>query len=465
MKSIYSYIISAGLILSLAACDSQFEEVNKNPNESETPDPAYVLTATQKKAADCLMSYAMGYHGSIIWVQYWADRDYPSTDQYSVTTNDFTDLWSTGYATIMTNMNQIIAAKRGGNWTGVASILRSWIFLQETLAYGDVPYSEAGKKTTPKYDAQEDILKGLDNDLKKAAESINSGDEAISGDLLYNGDLSKWVRFANSLRLRIALLLSDRDATTAKSIAGEVKDNVLSSNDDIAKFTYTSYPQSNPYYSSDIKGQRFDYVVSQELISTLQNLKDPRIEVYAQPTAADPTKYVGLKNGNKGDKAQFSAPGTYFQQEATPVLFLTYAEVLFAKAEAVARGLISGNAEEYYRQGITASMEQYGISKADITAYLDQASVKYNTANFKESIGIQKWLALYTEGLDAFTEYRRLDYPQLKPADNSMLDAGQLPLRFFYPGTEQTRNQKNYKAAIEHQGPESLTTRLWFDVK
>ena len=460
------YILFSIMVLALFAnCSDELEDVNENPNETEDPISDYVLTATEKAFGDVLMSYAMGYHGAMLWVQHWGDINYPSTDRYEVTTEDFTTLWDDGYATIMTNMDGIIEKAENDAWVGVASIIRSWIFYEITTAYGYVPYTEAGKSSTPKYDSQETIFLGLNEDLKEAVALIDpDGDDEIGGDLIYDNDLDKWIRFGNSLRLRIALTISDRDATTAKEIIADVKDDVLESNDDIARFYYTSYPQSNPYYSSVIYGERYDYAVSEQMITTLEELDDPRLYVYAEPTGNDPTVYVGIKNGNSSEKGAVSMPGSIFEQDSSPVLFFTYAEVLFAKAEAVARGLLSGDAEDYYEQGIRASLEQYDISEDEITAYLANDAVAYDASNYKKSIGTQKWLALYTQSLDAFTEWRRLDYPELEPADNSMLGDGEMPLRFYYPGTEQTLNGNSYKEAIEEQGSESLTTRLWFDV-
>ncbi|WP_262482654.1 SusD/RagB family nutrient-binding outer membrane lipoprotein [Bacteroides graminisolvens] len=148
----------------------------------------------------------------------------------------------------------------------------------------------------------------------------------------------------------------------------------------------------------------------------------------------------------------------------SPAVILSYAEVQFSLAEAVARGFISGNADTYYKEGITASLKQFGVTDATVIAtYLLQPAVLYNAANYKESIGLQKWIAFYGQGLDAFAEWRRLDYPQLTAGVSTVLD-GKMPSRFFYPGTEQSLNGINYKLAVSSQGPDLLTTRLWFDV-
>jgi hypothetical protein len=129
----------------------------------------------------------------------------------------------------------------------------------------------------------------------------------------------------------------------------------------------------------------------------------------------------------------------------------------------VSRGFITGDAADLYKQAVLASLAQYGIDDATVTAnYLGQASVQYNAANYKQSVGNQKWIALFGQGLEAFAEWRRLDYPQLAPAVAGTL-SGKMPVRFIYPGSEQSLNGANYQKAVAHQGPDLLTTKLWFD--
>jgi len=158
-----------------------------------------------------------------------------------------------------------------------------------------------------------------------------------------------------------------------------------------------------------------------------------------------------------------SKPGAYFRAPHSHAVIISYAEVLFDRAEAAARGLTTEDVASLYNQAVTASLQQYGIADAAIAAYIALPSVQYDPTNFKKSIGEQKWIALFGQGLEAFAEWRRLDYPQLQPAVAGAL-AGRIPVRFIYPGTEQSLNGTSYKAAISDQGPDVLTTRLWFDV-
>lgn len=158
-----------------------------------------------------------------------------------------------------------------------------------------------------------------------------------------------------------------------------------------------------------------------------------------------------------------SRPGSYFLADESPAVFFTYAEVLFTFAEAAARGFINADAATLYNEAITASLEQFGIKVAD--SYLNQPTVAYDATKWAEQIGWQKWIAFYGQGPDAYTDWRRLGYPQLKPGPNSALAVGELPRRFFYPSTEQSLNGENYRKAVANQGADELTTRLWFDVE
>jgi hypothetical protein len=199
----------------------------------------------------------------------------------------------------------------------------------------------------------------------------------------------------------------------------------------------------------------------------LHAYNDPRLPIYGT-VPSDTNVIVGITNGLPTDSAsrlgfnKTSDVGAVFRATTAPAVLFNYAELLFIKAEAAQRGLLTGDAADLYQQAITASFNQYGVSATDIATYLAQTSVAYDAANFKKSIGEQKWLALFGEGLEGFAEWRRLDYPQLKPAYAGVLD-GKMPLRLTYPSSEQALNGTNYKAAVVHQGADQLVTRLWFD--
>ena len=265
-------------------------------------------------------------------------------------------------------------------------------------------------------------------ELKTAVGLLDPTKKAISGDLIYSGNLTKWKKFANSLRYRIALRISDREPALAKQVIGEIAVADLIGNGETAQFVYLTSPNQNPialFFET-----RDDYRVSKSIVETLKSLNDPRLPIFANKTeTATPEVYIGVPNGLTNSAAsalgfsKTSKIGTYFTTPQTPAVILSSAEVLFGRAEAAARGFTTENAETLYNQAITASLNQFGITDAvTISNYLAQPSVKYNSANFRQSIGNQKWIALFGQGLEAFAEWRRLDYPILPAAVAGTLD-------------------------------------------
>jgi hypothetical protein len=409
-------------------------------------------------------------------VQQWAMIQYTDPDRYIFSNNDFQGLWTTGYSSIE-DLNLVIELadeQKNPNYKGVALVLRSWVYSLLTDNFGDIPYKEAiqiDQYLTPAYDHQKDVYLGLLEDLKTAQAALNPNGTAIAGDIIYDNRISLWKKFANSLRLRIALRIADREPEISKQVLADIQNeggSFISNNSEIAQLVYSNSPNQNPI--SNYFDTRDDYRISKTIIDKLIQLQDPRLQVYAAKTQdATPENYIGLPNGLLvGDASDYgfsktSKPGAYFLDPHAPAVIFSYAEVLFDRAEAAARGFTNEDASDLYTQAIKASLNQYNISDAaTVTNYLAQASVQYDAANYKKSIGEQKWIALFGQGLEAFAEWRRLDYPQLQPAVAGVLD-GKIPVRFIYPGTEQSLNGKSYKAAVANQGPDVLTTKLWFD--
>ena len=465
-------------LVAVSSCKKELEGFNKNPNAAENPQPDYLLTAAEKTAADAYWGADNNFNSSLLIVQQWAKIQYTDPDRYIFSNSSFVSLWNTGYSQVLTNLNAIIRLpeeKSNSNYKNVAVILRSWIFQQLTDVYGDIPYKQAGdieQYVTPEYDTQKEVYEGLLSELKAAVTALESTGKSISGDVIYNGNIDEWKKFGNALRLRIAFRIADREPDLAKT---EIADalgggiGVIGSNAETAQLIYGDAPQQNP--ASAWFDTRDDYRISKTIVDKLYALNDPRLPVYAsKPTDLSVANYVGVPNGlttsdasNLG-LAKTSKPGAYFLAPHAPAVIFSYSEALFYQAEAVARGFISGDAAGLYNQAITASLNQYGITDATVVGqYLAQTDVAYNAANYKKSIGDQKWIALFGNGLESFAEWRRLDYPELTPGPAAVLE-GKIPVRFIYPGTEQSLNGDNYKKAVASQGADLPTTKLWFDV-
>ncbi|QIL42239.1 SusD/RagB family nutrient-binding outer membrane lipoprotein [Pedobacter sp. HDW13] len=473
-KKLYIFAI---LALAFSSCKKELDEVNINPNAPEVAQPDYLLTGTTKTTVDTYWGVTNNMNSSLLFAQHWAKVQYTEEDRFIFSNSSFTSLWSTGYAQSIAGFNKIIElgdAQGNTNYKGVALVLRSWVFLLLTDAYGDIPYSQAGKIkqfVTPVYDKQKDVYYGILNDLKSAQVALDpASGKTIAGDVIYGNNIASWKKFANALRLRIALRIADKDATKAKQVIDEIQAEggaYISSNAENAILKYDVSPQQNPVAASF--ETRNDYRISKTIVDKLFSLSDPRLSVYASRTEnTTPQTYVGIPNGSTNSEASAiglansSKPGTYFLDAKAPAVIFSYAELLFDRAEAAARGFTTENAEDLYKQAIRASFAQYNISGTAVDSYISQTAVVYDAANFKKSIGEQKWIALFGQGLEAWAEQRRLDYPQLTASVNTVLN-GKIPVRFIYPGTEQSLNGQNYKNAVSSQGADLLTTKLWFD--
>jgi hypothetical protein len=478
MKIKYLAILLSGvLLLSETSCKKDLNKINQNPNASENAQPDYLLTAATKATVDTYWGTSNNMDASLLFVQHWAKIQYTDPDRYIYTNSAFQELWTVAYTKSIVNLNQIIKlgdAQANSNYKGVALVLRSWVFTLLTDAYGDIPYQQAAnidQYLTPAYDKQRDVYLALLEDLKTAQASLSTSGKAIGGDVIYNNNIALWKKFANSLSLRIALRIADKEPERAKQVLTEVQaegSGFISANSETAQLVYLSSPNQNPI--SNLFDTRDDYRISKTIVDKLFSLNDPRLPIYASKTQdATPNNYVGIPNGLLvGDASNLgftktSKPGAYFLAPNAPAVIISYAEVLFDRAEAAARGFTAENAADLYNQAITASLKQYGIADAAAAAYTALPAVQYDASNYKKSIGDQKWIALFGQGLEAFAEWRRLDYPQLQPAVAGTLN-GKLPVRFIYPGTEQSLNGANYKAAVANQGADVLTTKLWFDV-
>jgi hypothetical protein len=478
MKIKYSTILLSGaLLLSLGSCKKGLEEINQNPNASQEAQPDYLLAGATKATADTYWGTSNNMDASLLFVQHWAKIQYTDPDRYIYTNTGFQELWSVGYTKSIVNFNQLIKladAQANPNYKGVALVLRSWVFTLLTDAYGDIPYKQAAsidQFLTPGYDKQKDVYFALLEDLKAAQAALTTSGPAIAGDIIYNNKIGLWKKFANSLRLRIALRIADREPEKTKEVLADIQaegSGFISENSETAQLAYLSSPNQNPI--SNLFDNRDDYRISKTIVDKLVTLSDPRLPVYAsKPQDTAVHTLVGIPNGLLvGDAsnlgfAKTSKPGTYFLAPNAPAVIISYAEVMFDRAEAAARGFTAENAEDLYKQAITASLKQYGVTDAEVGTYLASSAVQYDASNFRKSIGDQKWIALFGQGLEAFAEWRRLDYPKLQPAVAGAL-GGKMPLRFIYPGAEQSLNGPSYKAAVASQGPDELTTKLWFDV-
>ncbi|WP_234735826.1 SusD/RagB family nutrient-binding outer membrane lipoprotein [Tellurirhabdus bombi] len=470
----------AALLLGMSACTGEFDELNTNPNNPTTAGADLFMPHGIQSAVDVYWGGSIGQDIGNLIPQHWARIQYTDVDQYT-TSNDVVNTgWSNFYIEAIADYQRIykIGAETGNpNYQAVAIILRSWVFSLLTDIYGDIPYSDAVKglegTLQPKYDAQKDVYAGIIAELKTANDMINVTDKskAIAGDILLSGDLTKWKKFANTLSLRILnRMLGKADAPIdvkteiERILKDPAKYPVLAANADNVQLNYlAAAPNNNPI--NENRKTRDDHRVSATLVNKLKAMNDTRLTVYAN-APADGGDYKGVPNGLAASDAnalglsKTSKVGNLFVAATAPGVIITYAELLLIKAEFAYKGIASaGDVAANYTDAIKASHSQYGLTVAP--AYLTANALKTGAEGYTQ-IMEQKWIALYGQGVEAWTEYRRTGIPVLSPPALNT-NGGVIPTRLPYPGSEESLNNVNFKEALKRQGGQNdKKMKLWF---
>ncbi len=504
MNKIYikSVIILLSLGLMYSGCTEDFEEINTNPNaptKDQIANPGPLLLEVFRGVSN--NHYDVSTNEALILADY-KERQWLSTFGWPASFYSF--CW--GFYDQFRNLYTCLElAQENGlqNYEGVCLVLKSLMFQILTDLYGDIPYSEAiGAKSDginfPAYDTQESIYAGILADLEQANNLLDPNGGVVLGDILYYSDIEKWKKFANSLRMRCLLRISDRvdPATEMSRIVNDPTTYPLFEDyeDQAAQQWLEDFPNQFP----DYQRRAGDYTrhITVNFLTHLQDMNDPRVPLFAQPTQASVDAggelvYAGVPNGiynetnyNGGKKYQslwgllwtpLSDYGELASPTAAQSFYMTYSELQFILAEAVERGYISGDAETYYLNGINAHFEyfsgripsNYSLPTAEDlipdASYFTQSNVAYTGTQQErlEKIWEQKWISLCLSGYEGWSHWRRTGYPTIVPGVTS---EGYIPRRIIYPLSEQQVNKDNYDAAIAVQGPDTDETRVWWDV-
>lgn len=483
MKKLPIYILAV-LVLG-TSCKKDLTSINVDPKNPLNVPSYSLFTNAQRVLTNTLTSSNVNLNIFRLIVQHWQETTYTDESNYDIVTRQIPDnMWDALYRDVLRDFQE---AKRLSpldvtdagvlkNDTAIIDIMQVYTWYYLVTTYGNIPYSQALdiNNAFPKYDDQQiifnDLLTRLDADIAALNTSSASFDAA---DIIYQGDVAQWKKFANSLKLKMALTIADVDAAKAKTLAEQaVASGVFTSNDDNALFNYLSAPpNTNPVWVDLVQSGRQDFVASSTLSGTLNTLNDPRRDNFFTLNGAG-TGYSGGDPGASSNYATFSKPSGPLLVSSSrgrvtnpdfPGDLLDYSEVEFLLAEAVERGFnVGGTAATHYNNAITASIVYWDGTTTEAATYLAQPSVAYATAagTYKQKIGVQKWLALYNRGWDAWLEWRRLDYPQLQPAVDAVSG---IPVRFTYPINEQNVNTGNYDAASSAIGGDLVETKLFWD--
>ena len=495
MNTIKRIAAAAGalaLVMSASACDnSNLTDLNRNPNAPEEVSPELLFPQGTSAAVDRVRTSLELVPQGIgsTWPQYVAEYQYPEISYYLFRSTTADADWNGFYSGPLQDFRAALTvAEAAGrvNQVGPILVMRAWTYQFLTGMWGDIPFTEANRGDegliTPTYDAQQVVYDSLLASLARANTILTNsgtdftfaGRDPIAG---YNGTPERWRRFANSLRARLGLNLSKvLPARAQAEVVAAINAGGFTSNTEDAQINWpgNTAGNSNPWWANQIEGggTRDDARLSVTFVDSLKSLSDPRLPIFARPTQAAPNDYQGMPNGLEAGAAgawgtRSSRFGPQVFARAQPSYVMSFAEFSFIKAEAAERGWIPGGAvtaRQYYEEGIRASMQDWGVAETAITTYLAQPRVLYagGTAGLQQIL-LQKWIAAFTAGFEAWSEWRRTNCPTLTPAANARTNPASIPRRVLYPQTEQSFNDANLQAAISSQGGQELTNRLWID--
>ncbi len=492
MKKIFYSIYALGALLALNACSDSFLDVNNNPNQAVSSTPELTLTNALNVTGARLSHNEIGAFWSGQWSPSGSVSGFNPEKTYNITTTFRTTIWTGPYDNLQDYkyVEQQALAVGKKSIAGIARIMKAFNYQIIVDAYGNAPYSDALKGTTsirPQYDQASAIYDSLILDINTGLDYLNVPVDLVTNttvganDIYFKGDIAKWKKFANSLKLRILLRESGVTSKSALVTAELAKlpttaagflgagENVLSNPGYIK-----SAGKMNPWYENygftaadALAGNHDFYVWSQYFIDKLVDYGDYRLNLLAYSVNGS---YKGVPFGEGNDQylySKVSGFGPAFLPTAASAaaselfkrsqVIMTASESLFLQAEAVQRGLLTSDktAEELYESGITESYKLLGVSDDDGTAeeyaadYYENGGKNVNWAastNKLEAIGTQKWIALAGfNGFEAWTEYRRTGFPAGIPLSTKAASAVP-PVRLLYPLSEYSNNAANTNA-------------------
>ena len=523
MKNIINTILMASLSAAMTACIGNYEEINYDhygPGSGDVLADDYALGSAMNNLAgcvispdvntaqftDCLLGGTMG--------GYFADSQNTWTN--TISNYNPTDDWTRVFLksdkvipVLYTNYNAVKAiSEQTGNPVplAIAKIIKVAAMHRITDTYGAIPYSKIGENgaiTTP-YDSQEQIYRKFFEELNEAiTDLIANENEALvaTADYIYSGNVKKWIKFANSLRLRLAMRVSNVDKTLATSEAQKALENsygVIESSDENIQISGKGY--QNPLAGVAGWGETY---MGATIASVLNGYEDPRISIYYNPaTLAEHTEeYLGVpqgvyaKDGDPNYYQSYSFINTQTITASTPAVLLTAAETWFLRAEASLRGINPKNesAKQCYETGVQTSFSQWGAGDASLyltskgkpTDYInyaagpgkDMKALITITPNFDDAVNqeeqlekiiTQKWIACWPEGMEAWAEQRRTGYPKLFKVQtnnsNGTIDTDIMIRRLPFSQDDAKKDPEQYKnLCTALGGADNGGTRLWWD--
>ncbi|WP_230144147.1 MULTISPECIES: SusD/RagB family nutrient-binding outer membrane lipoprotein [unclassified Pedobacter] len=526
MKQKITYIVMLLLILTSLGC-KKFGDLNVDPTRSSNLDPASQLMYTQVYfSGDLGIQERTNYFMLIPMMQQFAGAFNMSFGAvYKKTPSYLWRMFDESYQNDVVNIVDAVERSKGvanqTNLNAMCRIMKVYIFARLTDTYGDIPYFEAGKGSTgqirPKFDAQKDIYYDFFKELAEASAQLDAAKDRVPNEYFYKGNISAWKKFANSLRLRLALRLAKRDPEKGKAeIQAAYAGGVFTSNADICMTRHENVP--NSYQDPRPNGISAAWNSKNEMgrvvntfLNALTVTNDPRvnhlIKCYREFNPVAPTRFLEREDITAQVRAKIglvgAIPGRYNSDDVlsttaitlangtsytprsidlkpqlnhnllrndAPFFHITYAEVELLLADATQRfGLnLGGTAQEHYYKGVEAAMQQLSLYPGGPVVTATEIN-NFKTANplvvgrELEQINTQLWIALLLNGNETYANWRRSGFPVLVPSPTTESVSQTIPRRFEYPLSEKQQNAANVEAAIKIIGTDDWTKRVWWD--
>ncbi len=482
-------ILLVALSTFVVSCKKDFGDLNTNTKLPTSVPPGTLFSYAQKSVVDIMTSTNVNNNIFRLFVQNWTETTYTDEAKYDLATrnipqNFWNMMYSGGFISsisssqvgVLVNLKDAarlvplqnvatVPADIQVNQAACVELMQVYAYAILVNTFGNIPYSEAlnSDNVHPKYDDAQTIYNDLLQRIDAAVATIDPAGEGFGeNDLYFGGDMSRWVTFANSMKLRLGMIIADVDEPRAKTaVSAALGSAVSNSNDNIIFYYQTTPPNTNPVWVDLVQSGRKDFVAANTLVDSMKSRTDPRIPYYF--TVDKDGVYTGGVYGASNNYARYSKPSLIVRAADNPAVLFDDVETNFLHAEAIARGFVSGDTAAYYSAAIRASILAWGGTSADADAYLAQSSVDYAKApgTWKEKIGTQAWIAYYNRGEEAWTTWRRLDFPKLVAPVGAKSD---VPLRLTYPVQEQNLNTANYNAVVGAIGADVVGTKIFWDI-
>lgn len=499
--TILKFAFAAVVLSAINSCSKleDFGTTNVNPNGASEPLTGALLTNAEATIGGYAAQLQPG-----LYCQYFAEPTYPGTSLYTLPQLNSSGNYSGPLMDLQliinrnsdpatANLSSVIVAGSNTNQIATAMVLKAYIYWTLTDRWGDLPYSEALKgpaALTPKYDSQQDIYLGLLNDLKTANSTFDESTPIVKNDIIFSGNITKWRKMSNSLRMLIAVRMSRKypelGGVAANEFALAYNDTYghIEANADNFTLAYPGANFRNPWFT---QGGSADNGVAKTFTDVLNGLNDTRInQLTTVPANGVP---YGLTAAYPQTPAFAQILAANQRQDNSSIVIIGASHVWLAVAEAIELGWIIGVSEEAYNNGVKASFDQWGVSLP--ASYLTTGPANFNTGEGVSSIGgtsvpgsnavttnklariaLQQWIAYYPDGLQGWCAWRKSEglvspgagVPDLKPTVNARNSTGKIVRRYVYGVSEYSLNGDKLQTAVDNlPGGDSQDSRVWWD--